>query len=254
MLAFEHGAAFDLEVLSRSGAAFPILVAGATREGTFTFRINPGATGLITTNIFRIPDVPVFLSVYTETASIWQGDQFVAVYLRSNSTRLLRLCSGYIETTAGIGWPNTQTIQSMPGRGSFYQVASANPAAGAELTMTVPDNELWIVKGLTVTLVTDSNTATRLVHFVFELHGGPGTFDIAAPATQLLSLTRTYTLLPVGAGPTTVSGDDILVPIPNEIIMTDNDILSTTTDNIQAGDDFGVARVAIEKFVLSVTD
>ena len=254
MLAFEQGAVFDLEVLTRTTVGEVFELTGMTSEGPFKYNFETNATGLLQSSIFRLPDVPIFISLQASATLISFGQMFGTVYLRVNQTRVLRLCSGYIAASGGIGWPITQSENPIPGRGYFKVVGGTNPAAGAECTDTVGDNEAWFIKGYQVTLVTDATVADRHVHFRFQLHSSTALFEVVAPIVQAASLTRVYHLLPFPALPITSADNDIYVAIPPELFLRDNRTITTATVNIQAGDNFGAPFIAVESFVYPLTD
>lgn len=254
MLSFEHGASFSLQVITRSETTDVFEVLGATKEGPFRFTFTPNGTNAAETRTFAIPDVPIFVSLHTSGIGIGPGEMIGTIYLRAGETRILQLCAGPVSTSQGIQWPATMHIPVMPGRGSIQSTTGTNPAAGAEVSQVVPDNQAWIVRAFHIDLVTDANAANRRVHFRFRICGMNPGVEVVSPVDQTASTTRRYHLLPGAAIPTTSDDDDIYISLPNDVILISGIGIQTDTVNGQAGDDFGAPQIGIEQFMLSRDD
>ena len=254
MLAFEEGVVFQLEIIGRSSDGDDIDIIGITKEGTFKFTFTPTSNGLKTTKTIGLTDIPIFVSAHTQGVEVLHGETYITMYLLANGERIMRLCSGYVDSGAGIGWPATQAEPSIPNRGHFVSKTGADQAAGEEILQTIPANEIWFMKGLFVTLVTSSTAANRRVHFKFQLHGNAKKLEVISPELQTASLTRNYHLLPYGAAQPTGTDNDICINLPPELILRDGSLIETETENFQVGDNFGTPGYIYEKFIASITD
>ncbi len=218
-----------------------------TKEGPFTYVHTPTSDGVVSTQTFRIPDIPISLSVFDVTDSFIQGQCYVKVSLLVNGDPMMILCSGFINLMHSLGYPQQDNPDKRPGRGYFVRTNSANPAAGAEHAYTVPSNEIWRILSLTAALVTDGTAANRRPHFVFNannltsIHAFP---LVDQTATQ----TITYNVAQYGVMPDELDNSQVLVNMPTETWVIGGNTIETVTTNIQAGDNWGIMYILAERF------
>ena len=248
MLKFEHGAAFALEVKSKSNVVENILITGITREGQFIFRFTTNGNGLIETFSFRLPDIPIYISTDDDGSAIEPGTVFLAISLTVNETVLYQLASGYVSNMHHFAWPMQRLEFFHPGGGLFQIISGTNPGDGNEIDETVSNGELWILKSVSLTLTTDANSANRKV----LLHARNITLNLmSAPSNtiQLASTTKNYTWAHYGGVNDTNQLDTLLVGLPQDYPILAGMSIETETENIQAGDAYTNIRFVVEKFV-----
>lgn len=248
MLNFGSGQTFSLRIRSISTVAAQLTVRGLTRDGIFTLRHTTTSDLVQQEQIFRMPDIPIFISVVDELGSFVQGECYVTLSLLANNDELYQFSSGLVYVDKGLAWPDNGAMDTMPGHGRFITITGANPAAGAEISVTVPANTIWRLRSLNFTLVTDANAANRRVHVVLTTGGGQiincfGTID------QTASLTRLYSVASYGSVPDETDDNDIIIPIPNDVWLTTSSTMTTETTNILAGDNFGAPLIEVERFI-----
>lgn len=117
-------------------------------------------------------------------------------------------------------------------RRSRIALPVASPAVGADWTLTVPAGHLYRLLAVYATLVTAAVAATRVARLAFT-DGVRTILDVPPFSTQITTLTRRYTWLPVGQAYATGLG--ILSPIP-EIDLQAGWTVGTITDAIDPGD------------------
>ncbi len=247
-LKFEHGASFALELVSYSNVTERIDIIGLTQEGPFTFQKAHAGDGAAESDTFAIPDFPISVSVHTDSVTVRRGQFWATLYLTLNETRVMKLCSGYISRQAGIAWPASQTESEIANGGHFKLVTSADPAAGAELTHTVPTNELWIVHAVVFDFVTDANAANRRPHVLFDFSGSGIPLNFYPGDTQLLNETRRYTAAAAGFSYQGRESDDLFISIPPNLHVGPGGIISTDNAAIQVGDNYSAMEMWVEAF------
>lgn len=247
MLSFEHGIAFSLQLRSHGVTGTQIKIQGVTKEGPFTLTQTVSATGAEVSNTFRIPDIPIFLSVVDTDLSINQGQCFVRVSLLANGVEIRQLTTGYVYQFHSVAWPEYAAPDMVPNHGFFKTVSGADPAANVEATLSVASNELWRILKFTVTLVTDANAANRRVHFVIG-SGATSSIDCFSTVDQTASLTRKYSVAAYGAVPDETDDDDIIVAMPQDMWLVSGGTIATATVSRQATDNFGVISALVESF------
>lgn len=121
-------------------------------------------------------------------------------------------------------------------------ISTADPGAGAEISHTVPAGVSWRLIGVLASLVTSAVVANRLARLVIN-DGTDDVLSFPAPAVHAASLTNQYQWAPVGVGASVTTAQ--LAPIPGEIILRAGDVIKTSTALIDAGDNWGVARIVV---------
>lgn len=130
------------------------------------------------------------------------------------------------------------------GPGSVQTITGTDPAAGAEISESVPANTEWLLTAFRFALVTDATSGTRQVHL--HLDDGTTTFiELPATGTQIVSLTRDYNAHGLG-GMIVPTGDQIDISLPSGIMLAAGYRLSTSTTDMESGDDFGAPQIQVE--------
>lgn len=246
-LSFESGTLFDIEVVHYATNTGTVQLIGITKEGPFVFSFANGGTGARASSIFRIADIPIFLTLHGNVAAMNRGEFYGTVYLRMNGTRILRLCGGYVWRDHGISYPQTENVDENAGKGFVVVVSGSNPAAGSEILQTVPTGRLWRVRGIKFTLVAAAAAASRRVHLQFYVGGAIDYFETFAATDQIISETKEYHCLPLGSAAANTAGNSIYIPLPPDLILGEGDQIATLTDNLNASDNFGAPQFWIEQ-------
>ena len=252
MLSFEFAAAFALEIDVWSTRSNVIELVGYTKEGPFKYSIAIGGAGTRENFTRRIPDIPIAISVLTDPDNTYKGEIYCTIYLTANETKIQQLARGYPWGQGGVSWP--QPAGEDAGNGRFMQTAeaSADPAAGVEATLTVPTGEIWIVHGAVIQLVTAATAGSRRVHLVVESpqSGSNSNRDFFGNTDQIISETKKYTFAPLGNISDETDDNDIVINIPDQLVLRPTDTISTQTTNLAAGDNFTPLKLFIEKFMM----
>lgn len=248
MLSFEHGLVFSIQIRTQASVADVLTIRGMTREGVFTFRHTTVADGAVQTATFRIPDIPIMVSVVDEGGIFNQGDVFATLTLTAENGRLFELCSGLVYTEKSISYPATNSIDPMPGRGRIKVITGTDRAAGNEIVESVPAGRIWRPMGINFTLVAAAAAASRRVHIRFN-DGGSWDLDCFSSIDQIISETKSYSGMPIGAVPDETDADKIIIPIPDNLYLPEAFRIMTRTSNLNAGDNFGAPTMLVEEFL-----
>lgn len=123
-------------------------------------------------------------------------------------------------------------------------VRIADPAAGAELSVTVPGQETWVVESVRFQLVTDATVQLRQVRLT-ATDGTVEYFRTLHADDHPQSITAVHSAFN-GSSP---GGDDtkgLLLAWPTHgLVLPPGHVLATSTLNIAAGDQFSAARLAV---------
>ena len=248
MLKFEEGNTIQLEIRSQAISGGSITIRGMTREGIFVFVHKLVAGGALTAQSFAIPDVPIMVTAVDRLGQQDQGNSYVVLSLLMDGEVVQELTAGPVQRDKGITFPNSSTPTQRPDGGKITSFALGNPAAGSEFAFSSPANQSYRLLWVRFRLITDATAAIRRVHLVLGDSGGVG-FDAIAGAAQTASQNILYTAAAFPSMPVAADDNDILIPIPNNLIFTGESEIKTKTANLQAGDDFGVGDAVVEVFL-----
>lgn len=180
-----------------------------------------------------------------------RGQCFIVVDIVRGQTNAVAplgiVLQGYAKDTTGLAWPGSPLIDSPDGPGVILSLAGADPAAGAEMSETVPTNARWRLLGVDIPLVTDATVANREVVLTID-DGANIVAEIASGTSHVASTTRRYSFarnVQRGAGATALT---VNAPIPDAILMGGYRVRTVTT-NLQAADNFGAPRLWVEEWI-----
>ena len=250
MLTFEHATTFSLRIISQASAVDTLRIRGITREGPFTFNHPTVGNSSVQSQDFRIPDIPIMVSVTDPSRTVDQGENFITLILLVNGDPLFELTSGQVYAERGISYPANNGKDTRPGGGFVVSVDSADPAAGAELQLEVPTGQIWHPISINFTLVAGAAAASRRVHLVFNLLNS-GQINCFSDIDQLISESRVYSCAAFPTLPDRLDDNDILLPIPGNLFLLGGTTIDTVTTALNALDNFGVMTVLTERWFVN---
>lgn len=247
-LNFQEATAFGIRIISRSATTANLAIRGFTKEGQFSFLHTTLATNAEKTETFNVPDVPIMFTIDDPTVSAAQGLCYVRVELTLNGSSIYSLGSSYINGARGLSWPLSKQETSEQTKGLIAIATSADPAAGAELSFTVAAGTSYKLLAIRFSLVTAAVAASRRVHIVLTVDAIK-VLDTFGTTDQIISETKVYSCFPMAGLTASSNGDDILIPIPKDLILTPGSIITTETTNLDGGDDFSVMQLFVERSI-----
>jgi hypothetical protein len=163
------------------------------------------------------------------------------------TTVLQQLTSGYMSDNRELTWPLGTSDAPRAGPGWIRSIVGTNPAAGSEISETVPTNAYWRIQSILFNFVSDATVINRHVRLVFD-DGTNNMLSVEPNATQAASLNYYYNYghgLPYKA---VLSGYPVN-PLPDDLILAPGWRFRTTTSFIQAGDDYGAPNFTVEEWI-----
>jgi hypothetical protein len=129
--------------------------------------------------------------------------------------------------------------------GELLTLSSADPAAGAEISYTLPAGFRYQILSVQATLVTDATVANRFPALTIN----DGANDVAAymaGTAQTATQTVAYQFAP-GLNSYQASLRTH-APIAADMILKGGNIIKTVTTGIVAGDNWGIARIRVMRW------
>jgi len=179
------------------------------------------------------------------------GQTFVRVDLfrgdNTGRTSLATLVQGMLTAQQRLAWPGSPLTSTHERPGGIRSITGTNPAAGVEISETVPTGARWRVLGLVFTLVTDATVANRDVNVLID-DGTNTLLQLGAGSSQTASTSRLHTLINSGANPGILtSATPVLGTIP--FLLLAGYRIRTSTVNLQAGDNYGAPQLLVEEWL-----
>lgn len=124
-------------------------------------------------------------------------------------------------------------------------VTGTGPAAGAEISETVPDGEVWELQSVQLSLVTDATAVNRNVELTLD-DGSTVFFRVEAGINQSSSATTKYSFADFGFASGSAVHDTVAISLPTFVLPAGSRI-KTVTASLQAGDDWGAPVLYVVK-------
>lgn len=214
----------------------------------FQFSVIPTADRAATNLDFSLGE-GFLLNVFVISSNIiiQRGSTYIVLMLLRGGASFTTLTRGYLSSRVPLGWPGIDTEPSVSGQGFLRIIAGTNPAAGVEVSETVPTNARWRLVAFLATLVTDATAATRTAQLLID--DGVTTFLLILPTTtQIASLTRQYNGKAVGLDPQPI-GTQLTWGLPPDIYIPAGGRIRTSTINLQAGDNWTAPQYMVEEWL-----
>jgi len=127
-------------------------------------------------------------------------------------------------------------------------ITGTDPAAGSEISETVPTNARWRVASFRFSLTTSATVADRYVQLVVDDGTTPIRWGDFSPSPQGASATWTYQASPGGVEHTVRVGV-VRIALPDNLVLPQGWRIRTSTANLQTDDDFGPPELIVEEWI-----
>ncbi len=178
---------------------------------------------------------------------------FAQVYITRASAPTLAgyglIFQDYIPLNTGTGWPQATSKAVTDGAGTLRSITGTTPAAGAEISETVPNFIRWNLVGWRAILTTNATVANRNVS-VQLTDGTNAFFKGASFQNQPASLAFPYSAINSMTALANLGGD-IMVVLPIPIGLKTGFKIQTVTAGLQAGDQWSAPQYLVQEWGLS---
>lgn len=157
------------------------------------------------------------------------------------------LVAGYVSSLVRLTWPGSSLQSSLAGPGVVRVITGTDPAAGAEISETVPAGARWLFRALRANFVTDATVANRTPVLCFD--DGANIFASAGPNFNMAASSNfLFQYADVGMAFAQAS-NDVMVPAPANVTLLGGHRIRTITGSIQAGDNWGAPVYSVEEWL-----
>lgn len=237
MLDFGSTSQISIQLSLISSLATDYVLRGMTKSGPFQYRFTAVGDGSIETKEFEMTDIPTLVGLYAAEDNNQRPIAHATVHLAVQGTKVGILAQGVVNTVFGITYPISLPPNSMQSGGAVFAPNIADPAAGAEMSLSVPNNQAWEILYMSLKLVTDGNAANRTVAFRIQ-DGVSYNRTYVAGTVQTATQTVTYNFTPGGTTGVSVANNEQFIKLDTPTFIMPLSTLSTVTTNMQATDNY----------------
>jgi hypothetical protein len=168
--------------------------------------------------------------------------------ITANAVDEFTLAADYVTAKLPLSYPGSGVLRSTDGAGALRSITGATPAAGAEISETVPAGARWELIAFLWQLITGVAVANRTSRLVID-DGVNVLWNAPTTPVQPASLTINYAAAQglVAGFQDTFSTN--FTPIPFGVKLAAGFRLRTGTVNLQAADQYGVVRYLVREWI-----
>lgn len=189
--------------------------------------------------------------VFPTSLDVRRGQLFATLAVTRGgtvSTTLMQvLAQDYLSSSEAMGWPGSPVHSSIEGVGNLRAITPTTPAAGAEISETVPTNARWRVIGFTFNLITSAVAGNRVVRLNID-DGTNVQVIVGNSAAQTAGLAARYNIASFGNWLGLVANHYSL-PLPPNLWIPQGWRLRTATSGIDAGDTMIQPQLYVEEWL-----
>lgn len=193
----------------------------------------------------------ISLQVYANAGTPRRGQCYVRVSLIEGFTgatiSMTTLVQGYVQDTSARAWPGSPIEASGDGPGFVRTTLGTNPAAGLEISETVPTNARWLLKTFRFPLTTSAVVANRRPTLIID-DGANELWRVGSNVDQAASQISIYEA-GAGAAFATLDARVFSLPLPVGLLLMGGYRIRTSTAAIDAGDDYAAPIYGVEEWI-----
>ena len=157
------------------------------------------------------------------------------------------LARDYVAIEEPLAFPGGPIRSSLEGPGAVLSITGTDPAAGAEITETVPTDARWKLRAFRYTLVTDATAANR--QSAVQLSDGSTAFHRGRVHTaQTATQTHAYNHSLQNHFQANVASVNYQNILP-DVLLGAGFTIATITGALQGGDDYGAPQLLVEEWI-----
>lgn len=206
------------------------------------FRLTPASDRTASMTEFAMADGYLLnVTAFAEAGSPRIGQTFVKLeVIRGRSPAgivLGTILQDYVTAQQPIAWPGSPLRSSVEGGGTLRLITGTDPAAGVEISETVPAGARWELLTLRAPLVTGAAAGTRRPRLTID-DGTTGYVFIPSPGTVGANDTRNFYWTAGLAQDTVFDTGQNIAGLPTPLLLLAGHRIATDTSSIQAGDNY----------------
>jgi hypothetical protein len=192
------------------------------------------------------------VAVVATGTSVQRGQTFVSVQLSRGDPLtgaiVTVFLTGYVTSAQPVAWPPGKIEGSTDGRGYIRAFTGTDPAAGAQISETVPTGARWQLRGFVATFTTDATAGGRRPRLNLSTSGL--TWAFAGNTIPQASETWEFNYAQTGGSAGVLQPNAFTtVVIPLDTMLIAGSLIFTSCNGMQAGDNWSAPVLLIEEWL-----
>lgn len=246
MLKYGRTVEIGISVTTQNTIEIPLFVTVLTRSGYSTFKATGNGDGEPNTDIFKLDDIPIMVSLSVDSNDCLPGEFYASCELVIAGNILHTLCAGYVYFNKSVSYPTANTEPVINMSGGTFTVTVPDPAAGADLNYPIPSWMRYRIIAMSFDFTTSAAVASRYMKVSFATEDGM-TVVATHNFVHLVGVARHYTVAHFGAYLADAFGGYTMVNIPADLWLDTNGSIKTIIEAIQAGDQIANVRLLVQR-------
>lgn len=168
--------------------------------------------------------------------------------LGGNTTTLATLLSNYVTSTQTIAWPGSPVVSSLEGAGALRSITGAVPAAGAEISETVPTGARWELLTFKFIMTCSVAVANRVPNLTVD-DGALIFGTVPSYSTLVASAASTISYEPGASAAINANSSFVASPLPIGLKLAAGFRIRTNSNGIQAADQFSAVQYLVREWI-----
>jgi hypothetical protein len=180
------------------------------------------------------------------------GQTFVVVEIikgdTANALAVQLLAAGYVSAKQPLMFPQAIGASSLDGGGALRSITGTTPAAGAEISETVPTGARWELISIMAQLVTSATVANRISTLLLD--DGANVFARSQSRNNATASSTTRPAWMAGVnGQAELDASTIAIGLPIGLRLSSGFRIRTLTINIQVGDQYSAVQYLVREWI-----
>lgn len=160
---------------------------------------------------------------------------------------LATLLQGYIATVPRLAWPGSPIGSALTPNGRHRVITGSDPAAGAEISETVPAGARWRLAIFNFGLQASAAAANRLPLLTID-DGASIVWQVGANVALTANLLGVYRTA-IGAAASVIGTQHYTLPLPSHLMLLPGYRIRTVTTALDVGDNYTAPIYVVEEFL-----
>lgn len=233
--------ALEGRIVGMDGCVVPIAerqVPAATRAATTS--IFPAREGLLTNVQLRVSTGTSIGGTVAALLEIVRGRE-------GGVQPLGTLLQGYVNSATRLAWPGSALTPLTSGAGLLRPIVGTNPAAGVEISETVPTGARWRVRAFSFVFTASAAAANRAP--VLTIDDGANVLWETGSAVAVTAAQAATYRAGIGVPFFTYGTRAYHLPLPSDLWLGAGSRLRTVTGALDVGDDYAAPIYLVEEFL-----
>jgi hypothetical protein len=164
----------------------------------------------------------------------------------SNQNHMV-LFSDYLTNYHYPSWPYGRQINSLDGAGRIRSIVGTTPAAGVDISETVPFGTRWRLIAFRASLTTNATAINRQAVLTFD--DGANVFAQALSGANIQAANNTSSWIFFDTAAVFTTSGFFSAPIPANLFLLANSRIRTVTANLQGTDQWSAPNYLVQEWV-----